>query len=89
MKVKLTLDQILEITGGTLLGSTQYIIKGIQGLEQAQTGDLAFYYNEKYKKYLHESNASVILIPKDTGLMPKIGQAFIETDNLMLHSLKF
>ncbi len=81
MKVELTLEQIINITGGTLLGSTQYIIKGIQGLEQAQAGDLAFYYNEKYKKYLYESDASVILIPRDTGLMPKSGQAFIETDN--------
>lgn len=77
MKVQLTLNQILEITGGELLGSTDIIINGIEGIEDASVGNLTFYYNDKYKKYLSLTDASCVLIPPDANVEPKPNQAFI------------
>jgi UDP-3-O-[3-hydroxymyristoyl] glucosamine N-acyltransferase len=81
MKVQISLNQIFEITGGELLGSTDVIISGIQGIEDATQGDLTFYYNDKYSKYLPVSDASCVIIPLGVNIAPKPNQAFIAHEN--------
>lgn len=81
MKVQISLNQIFEMTGGELLGSTDVIISGIQGIEDAAQGDLTFYYSEKYSKFLSSSDASCVIIPFGVNITPKPNQAFIAHEN--------
>ncbi|MCO5251577.1 MAG: UDP-3-O-(3-hydroxymyristoyl)glucosamine N-acyltransferase [Candidatus Kapabacteria bacterium] len=92
MKVQISLNQIFEITGGELLGSTDVIINGIQGIEDAVQGDLTFFYNDKYSKFLTVTDASCVIIPLGTNIEPKPNQAFIAHKNpheALVHLLNY
>ena len=47
-------------------------IRGFASLAEAKEGDL-FFYSEQYKKDLENSQASIIIVPKDTPLSPSQG----------------
>jgi len=59
-----TASQLAALVGGTLEGDDVQI-SGVSGLEQAQSGQLSFYGNQKYKKQLAETKASAVLVPDD------------------------
>lgn len=60
-----TASQLAALVGGTLDGDANAAVTGVSGLEQAQSGHLSFYGNQKYKKQLAETKASVVLVPDD------------------------
>ena len=58
-------------------GQTEEIVRGIAALEYAQTGDLSFLGNPKYKTQVAGTQASIVLLPLDYPGEPRPGQQFI------------
>lgn len=77
MKINLTIENILNITGGVALGNTSFLIFGANSIENASHGEITFYRDKKYEKSLLESDATAIVIKNDTHHKPKGNQVFI------------
>ncbi len=58
----LTLKQIAEITGGELHGDGETRVSRFTSMDKAETGDISFLTNPKYRKYLAHCQASCVLI---------------------------
>ena len=56
-------------------------LSGIASLQNATSGDLSFLGNPKYKSLVKNSNASIILLPKDYDGEPKSKQIFLRLEN--------
>lgn len=70
-----TLKEILEITGGEILGDSDIVITNVAGILEAQKGDITFVANPKYEQYIGLTNASAIIIlenQKDKIKIPAI-----------------
>ncbi len=68
MALELTLGQIAEIIGAELRGDGACVIRGLNTLQAAQQGDLAFLANKNYLPLLTATSASaVILHPQQAG----------------------
>lgn len=83
MSLKLKLKEILDLfPEAQTSGDYQpEFISGISSLEQAESHDLSFLGNPKYRKFLDDSNAGVILLPEGESTSPKDGQLFIFLDS--------
>ena len=79
--IDLSINEIAEYIEGQIIGQTNQRISGLNGLENANPGDLSFYYSEKYFKYLSETSASCVIVPLELDLEPKDNQVFIKTEN--------
>jgi UDP-3-O-[3-hydroxymyristoyl] glucosamine N-acyltransferase len=62
-------------------GATAETIRGIAALAGAQSGDLSFLGNAKYKSEVGHTAASVVLLPADYAGEPKPNQLFLLVDN--------
>jgi UDP-3-O-[3-hydroxymyristoyl] glucosamine N-acyltransferase len=56
-------------------------VTGIASLEEAQTGDLSFLGNSKYRQAVAQSRASILLLPADYDGEPGPGQLYLLCDN--------
>ncbi len=79
--MKLSVEDILSLTGGKLLGTTPEIsISGVATLSEACPSEVAFLGNEKYyQDYLH-SKAGLILVPPSLPEYPA-GRIYVEVEN--------
>ncbi len=59
-----TLEQITELTGGSLEGDSQGVVSGVASIEEAQQGELVFAENPKYIALALKSGAAAILVPE-------------------------
>ncbi|MFI4954823.1 MAG: UDP-3-O-(3-hydroxymyristoyl)glucosamine N-acyltransferase [Gammaproteobacteria bacterium] len=57
-----TLEQLAEITGGTIHGDANCQITGIASLQEAKPGQIAFLANPLYRKYLPGTHASAVIL---------------------------
>ncbi len=73
--MEITLQQIAEITGGTIKGDPETRIHNLAGIEEAGEGDLTFIANPKYAKHIDSTNASAVICSPDVTS---------ETRNLLL-----
>ena len=82
MKISLSLEQVLDIISEARTeGGTADTITGIASLGQAVTGDLAFLGNNKYRKDVPGSRASVFLLPEDYEGHPGDNQAYLRVSH--------
>jgi UDP-3-O-[3-hydroxymyristoyl] glucosamine N-acyltransferase len=61
------LKEIVEITGGEVIGDDAVEIESVARIEEAREGQIAFLANLKYSKYLSQTGASAIIVPKDVS----------------------
>lgn len=87
-KIKLTPIEIAGIVKGKLIGPETTSITNISRIENAKPGDLTFVARSDYEKYLSETEASCILIPEGTVLVPKPQQSIIECKDPYLSLVK-
>lgn len=64
--MRITLKDIAELLGGTVIGQDEVIIKNIRPIEEANEGDITFVANKKYLKQLKTTKASAILVESQT-----------------------
>ena len=61
-----TLREIAAYLHGRILGDPHIIIKSLQGIDEAEAGDLTFIANPKYRNRLETTKASAILVMPGT-----------------------
>ena len=71
--------ELSALVGGTVDGDGSVQVTGVAGLEQAQPGQLSFCGNQKYKKALAHTKASVVLVLADAP--PRDGKTYIVVGN--------
>lgn len=76
---QVTLQQLAEAIGATVQGDSELIITGVATLASAQSGQIAFLANEKYRSQLDNSSASAVIIAPGIELPP--GMAALVTKN--------
>jgi UDP-3-O-[3-hydroxymyristoyl] glucosamine N-acyltransferase len=78
-----TVAEIAALVGGSVSGEPGIKITGLNGIKQAQSGDLTFLGSRKYLVYLESTRASVILVTPDFQIPSEIPQnrAFITVNN--------
>ena len=83
MKLLLEISELLEwipeaVTDGNCNISS---IKGLASLNKAQTGDLSFLANPKYRHFVPKTNASVVILHEDYEGLPQKEQMFLRSKN--------
>ena len=66
----LTCGEISEIVGGKLTGDSSLIITGLNNIEFAQNGEITFYSDKKFEKFLVSTKASCVIV-SDTFKLPE------------------
>jgi UDP-3-O-[3-hydroxymyristoyl] glucosamine N-acyltransferase len=59
-----TLRELVSHIGGEILGDENTVIRGVAPIESAKPGDITFLSNPRYIRYLDQSEASAIIIPR-------------------------
>jgi len=78
VRIAYKVEDLVRLLGeGRVEGHAAQSVVGIAALKQAQSGDLAFLSNLKYKADVVVSRASVVFVPEDFDGHPATGQAFI------------
>ena len=77
-KLNMTLEQIAELVEGEVVGDKNIVIKGISGIKEAKEGDITFLANPKYTPLMYKTQASAVIVPKDTKDAPL---PIIKTEN--------
>lgn len=60
--MKLSAGQIAQALGGTVQGDPSVQVQSFAGIERARPGQLSFFANPKYEKYVYTGRASVLLV---------------------------
>ena len=60
----LTLKEIAELVGGSIEGDSSKLIKGIGALDSADSSQISYAVNEKYRNSLKNSNAGAFIVNK-------------------------
>jgi UDP-3-O-[3-hydroxymyristoyl] glucosamine N-acyltransferase len=60
-----SLAELAEQLGGELAGNGEAQIHSVAGLLEASAGQISFFSNAKYRKWLHSTSASGVLVPAD------------------------
>ncbi|MCU7937725.1 MAG: UDP-3-O-(3-hydroxymyristoyl)glucosamine N-acyltransferase [gamma proteobacterium symbiont of Bathyaustriella thionipta] len=60
-----SLKELADVIGAKIHGDPETFISGIATLEHAGPGDLSFFSNRKYHKYLLETQASIVILHPD------------------------
>lgn len=60
-----TLDQIVRVLNGELVGSGHVKINSLSKIEEAEQGSITFLANPKYEPYIYETKASAVIVSKD------------------------
>lgn len=64
----LTLQDIVKITGSTLVGDPSFLILNVADLESATPQDISFLSNPRYEQAMQRSSAGAIFVHPDTKL---------------------
>ena len=79
MNEKITLQALAQLTGSTLIGSSECVITGVADIESATPHEATFLANAKYNKLLHSTQAGVIFIDPQTEKIE--GKNFLVSEN--------
>jgi UDP-3-O-[3-hydroxymyristoyl] glucosamine N-acyltransferase len=77
--VSLTLAQIAEHINGNVIGDANYIVSTVGTLSNANSTQLSFLSNPKYKKFLTQSQAGAIIV--SNGMAEYVTTNAIEVDD--------
>ena len=62
--MKITAKEICNLIKGEIFGNSNIIITSFNNIQDSQEGDITFVSNNQYLKYIHSTQASVIITPK-------------------------
>ena len=64
-KREVTAGMLARILDGKIEGDAEATVEKPARIENAAPGDVCFYANPKYEKYIYDTKATVLLIPED------------------------
>ena len=65
--MEITLKDLAEIVGGEVHGDGTVTIRSVAGIREAGEGDITFLADPRYEKFLKETRASAIIVPRGTS----------------------
>lgn len=65
MQLSFTAEQIASVLNGTVEGDPQVTVNSFSKIEDGKEGSLSFLSNLKYKHFIYETKASIVLVNKD------------------------
>jgi UDP-3-O-[3-hydroxymyristoyl] glucosamine N-acyltransferase len=74
-----TLKDIAAFVGGELLGDGAVLVSGVNGIREAEGGELAFIINAKDEALIGSTNAACVIAPK--GVKGPFNKPLIKVDN--------
>jgi UDP-3-O-[3-hydroxymyristoyl] glucosamine N-acyltransferase len=80
-KFKLSCEVIAKIVDGSFSGEPSTFITGLNNIEFADSAQLTFYSDKKFKSFLDSTNASCIIVSTDFDVTPYPAKNFILVDN--------
>ncbi|MBL7084823.1 MAG: UDP-3-O-(3-hydroxymyristoyl)glucosamine N-acyltransferase [Candidatus Omnitrophica bacterium] len=79
--MKKTVAELAKILDGEVVGDGSVTIRGVSGIKEAKTGEIAFVANPRYASLIDKTHASAIITSKDVKAAPK---PIIRTENSSL-----
>ncbi|MFH1847733.1 MAG: UDP-3-O-(3-hydroxymyristoyl)glucosamine N-acyltransferase [Candidatus Omnitrophota bacterium] len=76
--MKIRLKEIAELVDGKIIGDENIVITGVNGIKEAQEGDITFIANPKYESLISSTRASAIIVPDNLG---RASAALVCTEN--------
>jgi len=80
----LSIKEIALLLDGEIIGDETVKINNIEKIEFANKGDITFFSNSKYEKYLYTSNASAVILDSKFTLEKKINPTIVIVDDAYL-----
>lgn len=82
IKVHKSVAEIAELISGEIAGDALAVVSRVQRIEFAVQGDISFLSNRKYSKFLTETKATCLIVPKDFVIPSETNvSSFILVDN--------
>jgi UDP-3-O-[3-hydroxymyristoyl] glucosamine N-acyltransferase len=60
--MRVTVKEVAQLVGGTVIGDEAQVLTGISSLTEANPGDISFLANPKYDTFLADTRASAVLV---------------------------
>ncbi|MCX5787630.1 MAG: UDP-3-O-(3-hydroxymyristoyl)glucosamine N-acyltransferase [Elusimicrobia bacterium] len=73
--MKVTLEELAKLTGGTLEGDGRCVVEGAAGLSEAGPKDVSFLENPKYAAQVETTRAACVFLPESARAKLKAGSA--------------
>ena len=91
MKLQLEITELLELIPEAVADGNCNIssIKGLASLQNAQTGDLSFLANPKYRQHVPQTKESVVILHDKYEGLPQKEQMFLRSKNPSHALLKY
>ncbi len=86
--MKTSVRNIANIVNGEIIGNPNLIINNVARIEEAQQGELSFYYDPAYKKYLKTTKASAVIIGnKNETISDKTTYIIVDKPNIAFQKI--
>ena len=79
--MEITAQTLAELLGGEIVGDPQTVVTSPARIEQARKGDICFYANPKYEKYVYQTKASVLLVNRSFEPRQAVPATLIKVDD--------
>lgn len=79
--MQLSAEIIANHLNGSIEGDASVMVSAPARIEQGKSGNICFFANPKYEKYLYTTKASIVLLNRDYRLQNEIGATIIRVDN--------
>ena len=79
--MNITAQEIANIIGGTIYGNPKAKVNSVAKIEEASPGSLCFLSNNKYKKHIYNSDASIIIVNNSFKSKKKINTTLIKVED--------
>ena len=79
--MEFTAKQLAQALKGTVEGDPEAKVTSFAKIEHGKSGQLCFYANPKYEKYVYSCKASVLLVNKDFQPKEPVSPTLIRVDD--------
>lgn len=79
--MEFTAQMIAGLIGGTIVGDPNAKVNNFAKIEEGKSGCISFLYDQKYERYLYETESSVILVNQDFELKQDVKATLIKVPN--------
>ena len=79
--MEITPKGLAALTGGSVEGDENEVIKGFAKIEEAREGDVSFIANPKYSHFIHTTKASAVLVGRDFDPEGEVSTTLIRVDD--------
>lgn len=79
--MEITAKTLAEVLGGEVVGNPEEKVSSPARIEQGKKGDICFFANPKYERYIYDTKASVLLVNKSFVPKKEIPATLIKVDD--------